>query len=102
MAFDQAKFAAKAKAALAVASTPAFTPDPDNAAACAQVKAAVADAQKRAAVHSIAIAVAERAEELWPGIEATADDMAAAAQGACDLDCAAYAAIGAYLTTVKE
>ncbi|HEY9273637.1 hypothetical protein [Achromobacter sp.] len=103
MAFDLTVFAAKAKASLAVASTPAFTPDPDNAAAVAQVAAAIADAQKRAAVLSISIAVSERAAELWSGMDDTpAERQALAAAAQTPLDQAVDLLIAAYLTTVKE
>jgi hypothetical protein len=97
MAFDQATFAALAKAAYEAAATPAFTPDADNAAAVAQVAAAVSDAQKRAAVHQIAIAVSQRVEDLWPGAPADAPPPAVGS-----LDEVAYAAIAFFLATVKE
>ncbi|WP_431276258.1 hypothetical protein ACQ858_08395 [Variovorax ureilyticus] len=97
MAFDQASFAAAAKAAHAAASTPAFTPDPDNSIACAQVEQAVADAKKRAAVHAISMAVGQRVEDLWPG---PAADAPAPVPGS--LDAVVYAAIAFYQSTVQE
>lgn len=95
MAFDQASFAALAKAAHAAASTPAFTPEDGNEVAIAQVAAAVSEAQKRAAVHQIAMAVSQRCEDLWPG-----PAVEPAEPGS--LDAIAYEAIAFYQSTVKE